>query len=66
MWAFTVLTAIKICAVLPWILLKFWRKGGDYIARNIPGATLKVLDAAGHFTPLSAPDEVTRIILSFV
>lgn len=38
---------------------------GEFIARNIPGAKLEMLDATGHFPPISAPSEVTRAILNF-
>lgn len=38
---------------------------GEYIARHVPGAKLELLDATGHFPPISAPSEVTRAILNF-
>jgi sigma-B regulation protein RsbQ len=39
---------------------------GEYMARSIPGATLQVLNATGHFASLSAPDEVNRAIMDFI
>lgn len=38
---------------------------GEYLARHIAGAKLEILNATGHFPPMSAPSEVTRAILNF-
>ena len=39
---------------------------GERLAREIPGARLVRLDDVGHFTPLEAPDELTREIGPFL
>lgn len=36
--------------------------GNRYIAENIPGATLEVLEDTGHLLPLERPAEVTRFL----
>jgi pimeloyl-ACP methyl ester carboxylesterase len=41
------------------------RDVGDRLARVVPGARLSVLDA-GHFLPLEAPAELTRLIVEFL
>lgn len=38
---------------------------GEYLAQHIPQAQLQVLDATGHFPPISAPEQVNRAILDF-
>jgi pimeloyl-ACP methyl ester carboxylesterase len=35
-------------------------------ARNIPGATLEVVDGAGHLTPLEKPESFTRLLADFL
>jgi sigma-B regulation protein RsbQ len=39
---------------------------GEYLARHIPSATLKVVDAKGHFPHLSAPQAVTEAIRDYL
>ena len=39
---------------------------GQYVAEHVPGSTLVVLDATGHCPHLSAPDQVTSAISSFL
>jgi pimeloyl-ACP methyl ester carboxylesterase len=41
------------------------REVGDRLARVVPAARLAVLDA-GHFLPMEAPAELTRLIVEFV
>lgn len=39
---------------------------GDYLHRNIPGSTLKVMQATGHCPHMSAPDETISIIKEYL
>ena len=42
------------------------REHAEYIARSIPGATLRVLPAVSHFAPLQRPDAFNSTILEFL
>ena len=42
------------------------REHAEYIARSIPGATLRVLPAVSHFAPLQRPDAFNSTILKFL
>ena len=39
---------------------------GEYVAEQVPDASLVILDATGHCPHLSAPDEVAAAIESFL
>jgi sigma-B regulation protein RsbQ len=39
---------------------------GEYVAREIPGARMELLDATGHCPQLSAPDETIAAIREFL
>jgi pimeloyl-ACP methyl ester carboxylesterase len=41
-------------------------KFGDYIARQINGASIVNIEDAGHLSPLEKPAEVTKAILDFL
>ncbi|WNG40337.1 alpha/beta hydrolase [Archangium violaceum] len=39
---------------------------GDYLHRNVPRSTLRVLEAKGHCPHMSAPDETSRVIKEYL
>jgi len=39
---------------------------GDYLGRNLPGSTLRVLEATGHCPHMSHPEETTRVIKEYL
>jgi pimeloyl-ACP methyl ester carboxylesterase len=41
-------------------------KGSHYMAGKIPGATLAVIDGAGHAPPVSHPDEFNAVLRTFL
>ena len=41
-------------------------KGSHYMASKIPDATLAVIDGAGHAPPVSHPDELNRVLRTFL
>ncbi len=41
-------------------------KYGQYLATNLPGGVLKIIDGAGHLAMLEKPVETNRVIASFV
>jgi sigma-B regulation protein RsbQ len=38
------------------------REVGEYVHRELPGSTLRVLEATGHCPHMSAPEETIRVI----
>ena len=42
------------------------RAVGDYLSRELPGSTLRVMDATGHCPHMSAPDETIAMMKEFL
>jgi sigma-B regulation protein RsbQ len=39
---------------------------GDYLYRELPGSTLRVLEATGHCPHMSAPEETIRVMKEYL
>ena len=39
---------------------------GEYLARELPGSTLRLMRATGHCPQMSAPDETIRLITEYL
>jgi len=40
--------------------------GNRYLAEHIPGATIEIVEGAGHLLPLESPDRVTRFLINWL
>jgi pimeloyl-ACP methyl ester carboxylesterase len=61
------LEAIDVPALVVWGADdERYKAGCEYLASKIPGATLAVIEGAGHAVNLYQPDEFNRIVLAFL
>jgi sigma-B regulation protein RsbQ len=42
------------------------REVGDYLHRELPGSTLRVMNATGHCPHMSAPDETVALVKEYL